>query len=331
MRGPLLLLLTALPCAAQYHTNLATTRDGSVLYFTYTPPTGLNTRIYRWTYETGTALFADGRDRAEHLYGTQLTEDGTVLYHAEPLCSTGMGPGFNNCSVGETRAVVPDSQPFSTPGFLLVSPNGHYGVFAPYNTGGLWVDWVTGEQVEVDFHGSIVPNVSPPFSVNQHAIANNGIFLITAPGLAGVRVWSKDGEILLPATDYIESAAISADGSTVAMAWHDSSNGPTSPTHVYHLQSGSEHTFAQSVSLSDDGQMVAYPSADLFSFTVAQAMVARFDGTSPRKTTNNPAGIRSVLLSGDAHYLYVVAGTRETRIQRYDLTTAAVDDIPAVP
>src|SRR6266550_2966450 len=88
----------------------------------------------------------------QHLYGTQITNDGTVLYHAEALCSTGTGPGFNDCSVGETQIATPGQTPFSVSGSLLISPNGRYGVFAPYHSGGLWVDFYTGEEIEVDFH-----------------------------------------------------------------------------------------------------------------------------------------------------------------------------------
>ena len=327
--------------------DLATTRDGSVLYFTYlnpnfSDPAGLSTKIYRWSHDAGLTLFGDRPDPAhgEHLYGTQITYDGTVLYHAEALCSTGMGPGFNNCSIGETQVVNPDQQPFRVRGFLLISPNGRYGVFAPYNSGGLWVDWWTGEQIEVDFHQyQIIPNVTPPFFVNQHAVANNGSFLITAAGSDGLKIWSKSGEIVLPGPDPVRDATISADGSTVAVTARDlnTPNDPTIPTYLYDVPSGRRTRFAQPVSLSDDGQTVAYLTADIFQspFINAQAIVARSDGTGARQITNAPEGIRSALLSGDARYLYVVVGdprfVAPSRIQRYELTTGTVENIPAVP
>ena len=175
----LLALGSALPGFAQYHDDLATTRDGSVLYFSYTSPSlAPSTRIYRWSQDAGVTLFGDRPDLAalpplfgQHLYGTQLTDDGSVLYHAEPLCATGTGPGFNTCTTGETQIVTPGLTPFTEAAFLLISPNGRYGVFTPFSNGGLWVDWWTGEQLQVDFHGMIVPQVTPPFSVNQHAVA----------------------------------------------------------------------------------------------------------------------------------------------------------------
>ncbi len=338
----------AFPAFAQYQYDLATTRDGSVLYFSLIDPSiGLNTKIYRWSQDAGVALFGDRPDLAqvpphygEHLYGTQITYDGTVLYHAEPLCVTGMGPGFNDCTWGETQAIIPNVPPFSVPGFLLISPNGRYGVFTPFNRGGLWVDWLTGEHMEVDFHKyQVIPNVTPPFSVNQHAVANNGSFLITAAGADGLRVWSKDGEIVLPVTDIARNAAISADGSTVAVTARDLNipDDPTVPTYVYDLPSGRRTKFAQPVSMSDDGQTVAYLTVDIYQspFTIAQAMVARSDGTGARQITHVPDGIRSVLLSGDARFLYVVEGqpnlAASSRIRRYEIATGEVVDIPAVP
>lgn len=337
--------LAAFPALAQFQYDLATTHDGSVLYFSYVDASvPANSRIYRWSPDSGVTLFGDRPDLAqlpphygEHLYGTQLTDAGSVLYHAEPLCVTGFGPGFNDCTVGETEIVIPNMAPFSIQGFLLVSPNGRYGVFTPYGSGALWVDWFTGEQIEVDFHQyEMIPNVSPPFYVNQHAVANNGSFLITASGIDGLKVWSKNGETVLPVSDIARNAAISADGSTVAVTARDlnSPNDPTIPTYIYDLASGRMTKFAQPVSMSDDGQTVAYPSADILSLADAQAIVARSDGTGAHQITNTPVGLRSVLLSGDAHYLYVVVANpyfSSSRIQRYDLTTGAVEDIPAVP
>src|SRR6266446_3877129 len=93
----LLALLIAIPAFAQVQYDLATTRDGSVLYFTYiNPSTGLSTKIYRWSRYADVTLFGDRPDLAQapplfgaHLYGTEITEAGSVIYHAEPLCATG--------------------------------------------------------------------------------------------------------------------------------------------------------------------------------------------------------------------------------------------------
>jgi hypothetical protein len=334
------------PVFAQSQYDLATTRDGSVLYFSYIDPsTSPSTKIYRWSQDSGVTLFGERPDLAqfpplyaEHLYGTQTTYTDTVLYHAEPLCSTGMGPGFNDCTIGQTQVVIPGLPPFSETGFLLVSPNGRYGVSTPYGAGALWFDWFTGEQVEVDFHQyEVIPNVSPPFSVNQHAIANNGGFLITAAGSDGLQVWSKSGPIVLPVTDIPQNASISADGSTVAVTARDlnSPDDPTIPTYVYDLASGRRTRFPEPVSMSDDGKTVAYLSADIVPYENAQAIVANSDGTGARQITNVPDGIRSAILSGDARYLYVVAGnpylSAASRIQRYEVATGIVVDIPAVP
>ncbi len=315
------------------------------MYFSYIDPSkSLNTRIYRWSRDAGVTLFADRPDLTQipphygqHLYGAEITDSGTVLFHAEPLCVTGTGPGFNDCTLGETEVLITSLPPFSVGGFLLVSPNGRYGVFTPYGIGAMWVDFVTGEQIEVDFHSyNVIPAVSPPFSVNQHAIANNGSFLITAAGVDGLRVWSKTGEIVLPITDITGSASISADGSTVAATARDpGSNDPGIPAYVYDLASGRRTRFPQPVSMSEDGQTVAYLSTDVFSHQSAQAVVSRSDGTGAREVTSLPDGIRSLLLSGDARYLYVVAGnpfvSTPSRIQRYDLAAGAVDEIPPVP
>ena len=338
-------LLAAIPAFAQYQYDLATTRDGSVLYFSSIDPSkNLDSKIYRWSRNEGVTLFADRPDLAQlpphfgqHLYGAEITAAGTLLYHAEPLCVTGTGPGFNDCTLGETQVVIPNLDPFSVGGFLLVSPNGRYGVFTPYGSGAMWVDFLTGEQIEVDFRNyNVIPNLAPPFAVNQHAVANNGSFLITAAGIDGLRVWSKSGDTVLPVNDIPRAATISTDGGTVAVTARDlNADDPTIPTYVYDLASGRRTRFPQPVSLSDDGQTVAYLSTDVVSYQNAQAIVARSDGTGASQITNVPDGIRSVLLSGDARYLYVVAGnpylSATSRIQRYELATGAVEEIPPVP
>jgi hypothetical protein len=358
MRGGLIVaaLVISVPAFSQgnpqFQYDLATTYDGSVLYFSaVVSSTNPNTKIYSWSRSAGLALFGDRPDLmelppyfGEHLYGTQITYEGSVLYHAEQLCATGTGPGFNTCDNGQTQVVIPSLPQFTLSGFLLISPFGRYGVAVPYKSGGLWMDWFTGQQIEVDFKGQIVPNVSPPFYVNQHAVANNGSFLITVPGAAGVRVWSPTGEIVLPTGDYLMNASISADGSTVALNPFDHTLGDVrSPTYVYNLAALATNpaakpvAFPQFVSMSDDGQTVAYLAVNgRIPSNLAQAMVSHADGTGARQITNLPYGASRVLLSGDARYLFVVAyngdnGNDGTQIQRYELATGVVDTVPVVP
>lgn len=87
--------------------------------------------------------------------------------------------------------------------------------------------------------------------------------------------------------------------------------------------------------MSDDGQAVAYLSADVNRSPNAQSIVVRSDGTGARQITNAPEGIRSAVLSGDRRSLYVVVGdayfVAPSRIQRYELATGAVEDVPGVP
>ena len=346
-----LISLQAFPqIVPRYQFDLATTFDGSLLYFSGVFAGDANSRIYMWSRAAGLTLFADRPDLAElpprygeHLYGTQITYGGSVLYHAERLCWISIGGGINTCDIGQTQVVTPNLPQFMLSGFLLISPNGRYGVAVPYNSGGLWTDWFTGQQIEVDFKGQIIPNVTPPFSVNQHAVANNGSFLITAPGLAGVRVWSPTGEILLRTKDYVQQASISADGSTVALNPFDHTLGDVrSPTYVYNLTAVTTNPtptpvqFPQFVSMSDDGQTVAYLTASPNQPPyIVQAMIANSDGTGARQVTNLPNGAYSVLLSGDANYLYVVAANPNvtplssagTQIQRYELATGVVDSV----
>jgi hypothetical protein len=128
-----------------------------------------------------------------------------------------------------------------------------------------------------------------------------------------------------------------APRSPVAVTARDlnSPDDPTVPTYVYDLASGRQTRFTHAVSMSDDGQIVAYLSAHITPDTLPQAIVACSDGIGARQITNLPEGVRSVLLSGDARYLYVVVGnpylSTQSRIQRYELATGAVEDIPAVP
>jgi hypothetical protein len=73
--------LATFPASAQYQYDLATTHDGSVLYFSNVDPSNIfNTKIYRWSHDTRVALFGDRPDLAqapphygEHLYGTEIT------------------------------------------------------------------------------------------------------------------------------------------------------------------------------------------------------------------------------------------------------------------
>lgn len=339
-------LIMALPVLPQrlYHHDLAPAHDGAVLYFSYfRPEKNFGTKIFRWTATSGVELFADRPDLAEkpplfrsHLYGADTTYSGTVIFHAEPACSTGTGPGFNTCSIGETQIVHPGQMPFSVEGFLLISPNGRYGVFATFEDRALWVDWVTGEEKEVAMPFQNVANVSPPFSVNQHAVANNGSFLIA--GGDRVRVWSKDGEIVLRTTERARATAISADGSTVAItAREPGDQSEVVPTYVYSLATGSRRKFESSyVSMSGDGQVVAYLNGNPERpFAQSQAVIAR-NGQPDRQITNAPEGVRSVVLSEDGRYLFAAIGDnfgdeRSFRIERRHLETGAVDVLPAVP
>ena len=68
---------------AQYQYDLATSHDGSVLYFSYfRPATNQDTRIYRWKKDAGVTLFGDRPDlaeapplRAQHLYGAFVVNE----------------------------------------------------------------------------------------------------------------------------------------------------------------------------------------------------------------------------------------------------------------
>lgn len=318
---PILAIVCGLGVAGQVPYDLAVSYDGSVLYFSqFVGGSAPVTRLFRWTEDGGTALFREGA----HLYGTQLTYDGAVLYHSEPPCSTGTGPGFNNCTAGETRVVVPGREEFSVPGFLLISPNGRYGVFATFEHEGLWVDWATGEEITVDFGYQGIPAVSPPFSVNQHAVADSGSFLIAGP--LKLRVWSRDGETALPAGDSVQNAMISANGRTVALTARDLEQpAPVPPTDVFDLRTGARTRLALVVSVSGDGETLAYLSADPFvSYTRPQAVVARADGGAARQVGEDPDGVQTAALSGDGRYLFVVSRNAETPLRRYDLATNGV-------
>jgi hypothetical protein len=321
------------PAFAQYSSppyDLATTRDGSVLYFSAGAPSSSNTKIYRWSLDAGVTLFGDRPDflQGEHLYGTELTDSGAVIYHAEPLCFTGTGPGFNNCTAGQTQVVIPNFPQFSVEGFLLISPNGRYGVF-PSDSGMLWVDWFTGQEIQVPAGSQRIPIVSPPFFVNQHAVSNNGTFLLSTS--YSVSVWSPSGfELLLPTPpNYsIDNASISSDGSTVVVV---AGNIPF----VFDLASGrqtgfpagSQGGYLESFTLSDDGKRVAY-------LVNSQVMVANSDGTNATQITNVAAGVYSAQLSGDARYVYVVNRTPDPntfQMQRYEVATGTVINIPGLP
>jgi hypothetical protein len=307
-----------------FPTGLATTYDGSVLYFSNSAGKVTNSKIYRWTENAGLTVFA--QQPGYHLYGTELTYAGTIIYHAEPYCSTGTGPGFNNCTVGETRIVTPKVPTSSQAGFLLISPNGQFGVSAPFNGGVLWTNFVTGRQIQVPVSYENIPNVSPPFFVNQHAVANNGSFLTIADSNSVLSVWTPGGlSTVLPSQPgyTIDNAEISADGSAVAVTTGDH------VTTVYDLAFGTNTKFPVSLagdledfSMSADGKTVAYLSA-----STGQATVANSDGTNMRQVTNVPGGLSSVLISGDANFVFVLTASFE--IQRYQVATGAVVTIPA--
>lgn len=328
MRVAIILALSpfVFPALAQefaFPTGLATTYDGSVLYFSDSTGKVTNSKIYRWTEDTGLTVFA--QQPGDHLYGTELTYAGTILYHAEPYCSTGTGPGFNNCTVGETRIVTPKVPMSSPAGFLLISPNGQFGVSAPFNGGAMWTNFLTGQQIQVPVSYTSIPNVSPPFFVNQHAVANNGSFLTIADSNSVLSVWNPSGSTVLPGQPgyTIDNAEISADGSAVAVTTGDH------VTTVYDLASGANTKFPVSLagdledfSMSADGKTVAYLSA-----STGQANVANSDGTNIRQITNVPGGLSSVLISGDANFVYVL--TAGVEIQRYEVATGAMVTIPA--
>ncbi len=313
--------LAALPAHAQFTElpyDLATTPDGSALYFTVPAPPGGNEQIFRWTPATETVLFADRSDLSQgtqlpaRLYGTQLTSGGAVVYHAELACPVGPGGASgNHCPIGQTVIVGPHAAPLTLAGYLLISPNGRYGVFAPYKPDWstvLWVDWNTGDEIEVGLAPGSLPATIPGLDASQHGIANNGSFLIRTG--TGLKVWSPAGIRVLPLGDTPTTAALSADGSTVGLPYCDRGS-LHPPACVIDVASGRiTHFPPGGVSLSADGQTIAYLTVDPQQppYTNARAMVARTDLTEPRAIANSPDGVRSVLLSGDGRVLYVVTG-----------------------
>src|SRR5258708_39992185 len=109
-------LLAVCPAFAQF--DLATTPDGSELYFSAFPQNSPSVKIYRWTRRTGAAVFAERPDLEQRPYGalllgTQITYSGTVLYHAAHGCPLSSGYDGNHCPVGETVAVIPQAKAFS--------------------------------------------------------------------------------------------------------------------------------------------------------------------------------------------------------------------------
>ncbi len=329
MRIGAILACAALPAFAQF--DLATTRDGSILYFSAPVPHTGNVDVYRWTRATGVTRFADRPDLADpnvgvRLTGTQLTAAGSVLYHAGPNCP--IGREGNQCAVGQTVINIPGLVPFSEDGYLLISPNGRYGISTPWGPGAFWMDWETGATRVVDAAG--VPDTTSPFHPNQHALSNDGKFLVLAPG--GANVWSPGGTLIpLP----FGGSILSADGSTVAGTYPCCVR---EGAFVYDLASGHTANFNPPIALSDDGQVAYFETpANTAPVEFARLLIARSDATGAQFIGFLPGAAQEVALSGDGRVVYVVATDPRNPtpgpfpIFRFEVATGAVDEIDFNP
>src|SRR5260370_20730125 len=131
--------LLSLPIPAQSFQNLATTADGSVLYFsTSSRQKGTSQRfdskIFRWTAATGVQLVAEGPEAINgcvsptfsQLRAPQVSLDGSVVGYTasrtvrnSPFCA----PGEPNMGT-----VMRSGQTILLDGNAALSPNGRYAI-----------------------------------------------------------------------------------------------------------------------------------------------------------------------------------------------------------
>jgi len=319
--------LAAAPLFGQYlpnaqFSNLVTTRDGKVLYFS--SPLSLrgdNEFVYQKIFRidpAGIHLAAE-LDRSETFGGPNYTtfylaiepdisSDGAVFsYVARRTCQGGSSCVFTELYQSHIPGHVPQ---LYYSGRTRLSRDGRYvlrygatGFAMPSDPVPALIDLSTGVSTPV------------PGRIPEGRQVARGGTVLTFVGSSWV-LWSKAGSQPLTLPGSLNRAVLSDDAGAIAVETADS-------LVLYDVASGAQIVVDQGsggfdASLSDDGRLVCY---------VHGAQVVLYDRTTGtgRPLLTAPDGIREAVLSGDGSTVW--AATIGGRILRVDVASGSVQQV----
>jgi uncharacterized protein (TIGR03437 family) len=347
-------LVWASSAVAQGFSQLATNRDGSVLYFSSPlrmkgTDQYLHPKIFSWDKISGVRLF-DQRPlnvgypippvglRADYyaLQVPDVSSDGsTVAVTAVMLCNFGTACRTSAINLYQTTIYAAGNPGLTAPGNGSLSRNGRYVIlrssgdeFSGFASLQL-LDLQTGDQV------SYGP-VSDQGLARRRQVADDGTVL---RGFSLV----KNGEVRPIPTNGRGSTPnlapmINNDATRVVYQANGLSSGPgrvMTYLVAYSITSGSSidlftgttdingtDATGFGATISDDGSQVAFLNGE-----IPQVYVIRSDGTGLRQITNLQEAVTEAVLSGDGSAAFAV--TASNRIVRIDVATAQSMDVVA--
>ncbi len=324
-RAPAGALLAVWLClAGETHaqiTGMATTDDGSVLYFS-TPfnlagsvdPAPVKIYVYD---ASGFRLYVDqfpgNAQQAITLSNPWVSGDGSVVafqgeYQSEYFCG---GFFFELCFNTNTVTAVQSGSaaPLIFSGTAVLSASGQYALIP----GPILLDLTTGAQTGI-------PQPPPYNNVLLDGVASDGTVLLYNLGLSLLDTW-RPGSI-----QYIAAAtpaAVMNDAATTVVYVQGFA------LYIYDIASSTGRLFANgsAPSISRNGQWVAFLSPVN---GVPQAWAVPADQSQYLQLTNDPFGVTSVIVSGSGNVVY--AATAANAIWEYDLTAGTSTQIlPPTP
>ena len=339
-------LLVTLPILAQGFRQLATNRDGSVLYFSSPlrmkgTDQYLHPKIFSWDPINRVRLYLE---RASDVpFPLPILFSGTQFFSlVAPDVSSDGGTaavtGIRFCNVSdicvteseEYQSTIYESgqPPLMASGSASLSRNGRFALFRS-SIGGLpapskmqLLDLQTGQQIL--YQGAWL-QPGP-----RHQVANDGTVVVQ--GFSGGIYLEQNGQLNTitssnPTTPLINDSATLIFYESVAgsPAVNELFAFSVSTNTLSSLATDSVNSPGFAASISDDGSQVAFiygPNR--------QAYIIQSDGTHLRQITNFPEAVLEVELSGDGSIAFAV--TSSNRIVRIDASSAqSTDIVPPTP
>lgn len=318
----LLLFLAAVRLEAQ----LATTEDGSVLYFSSPArlvgsSNGLHGKTFRWTETEGVKVVAefpkpdpaptDGCQSPDfyQFSNPSVSSDGSVLAYtaSRPVeRSRYCPPGAE----GDQAVIVRGGREFRMVGLVALSSNGRYAVSASYAASQNRFHAVT------DVSTGFTTTVVGAFDGRSTSITDEGA-VVSPLQTAGLLTDRNGTSKIFPTRHFVDNVIINRTGTTMVYS-ERLSPGSSGYLGMVDVATGSESELpaghASPFPFAIHGSAVFYSAG----FSGSPAYVTNFDGTV-RKLTAEPNDFGGAVLSGDGRILY--GSTGDGRVLRVDVAS----------
>ncbi len=350
------LCLWAMQCLSAQITNLATTDDGAVVYFSTTlrpvgTASGYTQKILTLAAGRTPIVFAEremeetGLTNPFQLDVPSLSGDGFVVAYTGArtcllFCGTGWGAGMRERFQGDVVSSSGSSLATGD-GVVSVSSNGRYAVFhskgeegrLPYDYQGVLtrVDLTTGGRVQAIPGFSLNKPYQPVLST---LVGSNGLVVAMSSYPKGLVLF--DGVTVRKIPLNREAYRVAMDDQARTL-YFETGTGAGSEIASYDVASGWEQSVvscaegAWQPSLSRDGGALLFLSPANFSGRNdrqhVQAFLMRVDGSELRQLTRPEDEITSAVLSGDGRLAY--AATARNQLLRISVIDGSVEEVIA--